>query len=64
MSLSERHPCPNLETNRKVCTCPNKGCPRHGCCCACVEHHLAAGKPPLCMRDLSPQKKQPATDGR
>ena len=48
--MSDRNPCPNLETNREGCTCPNKGCPNHGFCCACVAQHRAGGNAPLCLR--------------
>ena len=57
--MSDRKPCPNLETNKKSCACPNKTCTRHGFCCACVEYHLAAGNLPLCMRNL--KKTEAAT---
>ena len=50
--MSERKVCPNLETNKKGCTCPKKDCSRNGFCCVCVEQHRNAGNLPMCMRNL------------
>ena len=34
------------------CPCKKKECPRHGKCCACINHHRNNGKLVACMRPL------------
>ena len=35
--------------NNKICACTYPGCPRHGKCCACIEHHQKKGGFPGCF---------------
>lgn len=50
--------CPH---NNIECPCP-KDCPRHGKCCACVQHHRENGdKLPACLRGIE-WKEQPIID--
>lgn len=48
--MAREHPCPNLEDNKKDCTCQSTQCPRHGKCCECVHYHREQGNLPVCLR--------------
>lgn len=41
--------CPNIEKNKKECSCTYDPCPRKGLCCECVRYHLKNGGKPACM---------------
>lgn len=43
-------PCPNLEANKRMCTCPHRDCSRHGLCCQCAAYHRDDGSLPVCFR--------------
>lgn len=40
--------CPRHKENDKACNCTYPGCPRHGKCCECLEHHRAKDQLPAC----------------
>lgn len=42
----EKRPC----SNPHPCSCPSKGCSRHGRCCDCVAYHKKDGSLPMCLR--------------
>lgn len=40
--------CLNKDKNSKKCNCTYSGCPRHGVCCECLQHHLGQKQLPAC----------------
>ena len=47
-----------MEEPQKTCPCKRVGCPRHGDCAACREHHHANGRKPLTRCEKLAQKEQ------
>ena len=41
---------------KEGCACTYPGCPRHGKCCNCIEHHNAYGVFPACA--FSPEAER------
>ncbi len=41
--------CPNLEENKKNCTCTYNPCSKKGKCCECLRYHWSRGELPGCL---------------
>ncbi|MFY9393485.1 MAG: hypothetical protein WBI32_00655 [Halanaerobiales bacterium] len=48
--LQDRGACPNINVNKKECSCFSTNCSRHGFCCACIEYHRKNGGLPACLK--------------